>query len=92
VGCDFQFNVTTSGYPFPDLAHSALPDGLVWTSNGNGTATISGVPEAAGTTGVLLTASNVSGSTWQVLTIEAQPATPPNSNPPRVRTHGRHHW
>ena len=60
-----SFTITTTGSPTPVLSESgALPPGLVFVANNNGTATISGSPPA-GATGsyeVTITASNGVGS------------------------------
>src|SRR5215831_9110404 len=51
VGAAGSFSVTTTGVPKPTLTETgALPNGVTFTDNGNGTATLSGTP-AAGTTG-----------------------------------------
>lgn len=59
-----SFSVTTAGRPTPSLALAgALPTGVTFTDNGNGTATLAGTP-AAGTGAtypVTLTASNPAG-------------------------------
>jgi len=59
------FTVTTTGVPTPSLTETgALPNGVTFTDNGNGTATIGGTP-AAGTAGsyvITITASNGVGS------------------------------
>ena len=56
-----SFTVTTTGSPTPSLtATGALPSGVTFVGNGNGTATLSGTP-AAGTNGtysLTFTASN----------------------------------
>jgi len=60
-----SFTITTSGTPTPTLAESgALPPGLVFAANSNGTATISGTPAASltGTYYVTITATNGVGS------------------------------
>jgi parallel beta-helix repeat protein len=45
VGRAGSFTLTTTGFPAAALrASGALPAGLTWTDNGNGTATISGTP------------------------------------------------
>ena len=45
VGTPFSFTVTTTGVPVPALTESgALPSGLTFIDNGNGTATIAGTP------------------------------------------------
>ncbi|HWC81134.1 MAG TPA: putative Ig domain-containing protein [Pseudonocardiaceae bacterium] len=66
VGSAGTYTVTTTGYPAATITESgALPSGLTFTGNGNGTATIAGTP-AAGTAGsypVTLSATNSSGST-----------------------------
>ena len=74
AGKKFSFTVAASGYPFPKLSHSALPNGLRWTDEANGKASIWGVPLAssAGTTQVKLTASNAMGSSKQVLAISVE--------------------
>ncbi len=59
------FTVTTTGFPSPALAETgALPTGVTFTDNGNGTATLGGTP-AAGTAGaypITITASNGIGA------------------------------
>jgi uncharacterized repeat protein (TIGR01451 family) len=61
VGGNSSFTVTTDGYPTPALSElGALPAGVVFTDNGNGTAILGGTP-AAGTGGscpITITASN----------------------------------
>jgi len=47
VGQMGSFTVTTSGFPFAALSEiGALPAGVTFTDNGNGTATIAGTPAA----------------------------------------------
>ena len=64
VGSRGTFSVTTSGDPPVSLAESgALPAGVIFTDNGDGTATLSGKP-AKGTDGLFnlsITASSISG-------------------------------
>jgi len=79
VGSAFSFTVTTDGYPAPSVGQSGLPADLGFVDNGNGTATISGVPAAGdvGTYKVALTAVNGTGSANQTLTITvAKPLVP----------------
>ena len=61
VGAAGSFTVTATGVPTPSLSESgALPSGVTFVSNGNGTATLSGTP-ASGTAGayaITITASN----------------------------------
>jgi hypothetical protein len=75
VGTAGTFTVTTSGFPTPTLTGTgALPTGVTFTDNGNGTATIGGVP-AAGTQGaypLTITAQNgVSPPATQAFTLTA---------------------
>ena len=70
VGTSFSFTVSTTGYPSATISATGLPAGLSLTSNGNGTATISGTPTAAaGPVQVSLTATNALGNATQILTI-----------------------
>jgi hypothetical protein len=81
VGTATSFTVTAMGSPSPTLSISgALPSGLSFTSNGNGTATISGTPAqgTAGTYTLTLTASNGVGTpASQTLTITVTASTVP---------------
>ncbi len=52
MGSAGTFTITTTGFPLPAItATGALPAGVGFVDNGNGTATLSGTPDA-GTTGV----------------------------------------
>jgi hypothetical protein len=79
VGQAMTFTVTATGYPTASLTESgALPTGLSFTANSNGTATLAGTP-AAGTGGSrLLTvkATNAAGSATQSfrLAVDQAPA------------------
>ena len=61
VGANSSFTVTTTGVPKPALSETgALPSGVTFVDNGNGTATLSGTP-ASGTAGsfpITITANN----------------------------------
>jgi hypothetical protein len=74
IGSSGSFSVTTSGFPtVATITESgALPAGITFTDNGNGTATIAGTPTGTGNTyPVTLTASNgVSPNATQNLTIQ----------------------
>jgi hypothetical protein len=71
VHASFSFIVTTSGAPTPVLKESgALPKHLRFVDNGNGTATISGKPKAAGTTHITIKAIFGSGMSTFVVTQE----------------------
>ena len=48
VGTAGSFTVTTTGFPTPSLSETgALPTGVTFVDNGNGTATLAGTPAAA---------------------------------------------
>ncbi|MBO0838522.1 MAG: putative Ig domain-containing protein, partial [Actinobacteria bacterium] len=72
AGAAFTFTVTTTGLPAPKLTESgALPAGLTFTDNGDGTATIAGTP-AAGSGGsypITITAANAAGTVSQKFTL-----------------------
>jgi hypothetical protein len=72
VGAAFTDTVTTTGAPAPTITETgALPSGLTFVDNANGTATISGTP-AAGSGGsypITITATNASGTTTQAFTL-----------------------
>ena len=61
TGTGYSCSIDTSGFPDPSFIESdALPSGITFTDNGNGTATLSGTP-APGTGGIYpvsITASN----------------------------------
>src|SRR5262249_5690763 len=57
----FPFPITTTGLPAPTITQDgALPDGVNFVDNGDGTATLSGTPSAgtAGTYPLTITADN----------------------------------
>jgi autotransporter-associated beta strand protein len=62
AGTAADFTVTTSGYPLPSLSVSGtLPDGVTFTDNGDGTATLGGTPAPVGAKGdysLTITAAN----------------------------------
>jgi hypothetical protein len=72
VGSAFMTTVTASGAPTPALSEvGALPLGVTFTNNGNGTATIAGTP-AAGTGGsyaITITAKSTAGTATQTFTL-----------------------
>jgi hypothetical protein len=83
------FNVTTpaSGYPVASLSVAgALPPGMTFTDNGDGTAKLSGTSTAAGTFPLTITAANgVPGDATQAFTINVAGAAgndPPPPPPP----------
>ena len=72
------FTVTTSGWPVAGISTaSALPGGVTFADNGNGTATLSGTPTTTGIYPLTITASNgvVPNATQTfTLTVNAAPA------------------
>jgi large repetitive protein len=69
VGAPFTFTVTSTGEPDPALTYTgALPAGLTFTDNGNGTATIQGTSTDVGADfPIVITATNTSGTATQTL-------------------------
>ncbi len=81
VGTSGSFTVTTTGVPTPSIARGgvALPSGVSFTDNGDGTGTLSGTPDpgTGGTYAITFTASNVAGSSpvqTFTLTVRQTPA------------------
>ena len=73
VGNSYSETVTAIGYPIPTMTESgSLPSGLIFTDNGNGTATITGSPTAGsgGTYPITLNATNSSGVTTDNITLK----------------------
>ncbi len=95
VGTAGSFTVTATGTPTPTLTETgALPSGVTFVNNGNGTATLSGTP-AAGTGGsyaITITANNGVGTPATqslTLTVNQAPAiTSANSTTFTVGTAG----
>jgi hypothetical protein len=92
AGFPVNFLVTTTGSPAPSLSISSglLPDGLTFTDNGNGTATISGVPsfsisnECINNCGI--TASSTQGTVTQLFAINLAAAPAASLGPPTSAT------
>ena len=99
VGTPGTFAVTTSGFPLPTLAVGgvALPAGVTFVDNGNGTGTLSGTPAAGtgGTYAITFTATNTAGASAPqafTLTVNQAPAiTSANSTAVRRRHAGHVH-
>jgi hypothetical protein len=71
AGDSGTFTVTTRGFPAPSLTETGpLPAGVTFTDNGDGTATISGIPAAGGSYPILITATNAFGDASQSLTVK----------------------
>jgi hypothetical protein len=80
TGTSGTYTVTSTGYPAPALTESgALPSGLTFKDNGNGTGTISGTAASgtAGTYPVTLTATNASGTGSEAVTVTVTQAIGP---------------
>jgi CSLREA domain-containing protein len=81
VGTPGSFNVTATGVPTPALSESgSLPNGVHFTDNGNGTATLTGIPTVAGQFPITISATNgvqpaaMQTFTLTVLTANAAPS------------------
>jgi hypothetical protein len=71
AGDSGTFTVTTRGFPAPSLTETGpLPAGVTFTDNGDGTATISGIPASGGSYPILITATNAFGDASQSLTVK----------------------
>jgi hypothetical protein len=63
VGVSASFTVTATGAPIPALSVTgALPSGIAFVDNADGTGTFSGAPGTAGTYALTITASNGAGA------------------------------
>ena len=88
------FTVTTTGNPTPTLSNTgALPSGVSFTDNGDGSATITGTPAdgSAGPWPIMITATNgVSPDATQafILTVAAPAPTPTPSPSPQIPVGG----
>jgi streptogramin lyase len=72
AGSAFTMKITSKANPVASLSESgALPDGLTFTDNGDGTATIAGVPQpdSPGAYPITITATNPLGATSQTFTL-----------------------
>jgi hypothetical protein len=71
------FSVIASGSPTPSLTESgALPNGVTFTDNGNGTATLAGTSTAAGSYPITISATNAGSTATQSFTVSVNPVTP----------------
>ena len=68
-GQAFTFTFAASGYPVPSVTRTGTVRGLTYTSNANGTATLSGTPTTAGTYPLSITAKNSVGTVTQAFTL-----------------------
>src|SRR5207245_7207467 len=72
VGSGFNFTVRAKGFPAPTLTETgAIPQGLTWTDNGDGTATLAGAPGVAqgGVYKLTFTAASVIGTATKSFTL-----------------------
>jgi hypothetical protein len=77
TGTAGSFSVTTTGSPAATVTESgALPSGVTFTGNSNGTATLSGTPAAGsqGTYTLTITAKNSAGTATQTFTLTVNAA------------------
>jgi hypothetical protein len=85
LGYASSFTVTATGAPEPQLSESgALPSGLGFTDQGNGTALLSGTPTQVGTFSVTITASANGADATQTLQIAVDQ--PPTFTSPTTAT------
>ena len=71
-GATKPFAVTATGYPPPAFNETgALPAGVSFQDNGNGTATLSGNPTVSGLFSITIAATNVAGQATQSFTLTA---------------------
>ena len=78
-----SFTVTTTGYPTPSIHESgALPVGVTFVDNGNGTGKLAGTPTVGGTFNLVFSATNAVTTTTQnfTLTVAGLTVSPANLN------------
>lgn len=84
AGTFSSFTVTTTGPPIPSITESgALPTGVGFVDNGNGTATLSGTATVSGTFTITITAANgnpPNATQTFTLTVDQAPAITSASN------------
>jgi hypothetical protein len=83
VGAAGGFTILSSGSPTSALSESgALPNGIHYIDNGDGSAILTGTPTAGGTFNLTLSASNSAGNATQnfVLTVNGTANHPPTAN------------
>ena len=71
VGTAGTFTIGSKGFPFATFNSTTLPAGLTFTDNGDGTATISGTPQAgsSGSASITITANNPFGTATKTITL-----------------------
>ena len=92
VGSGFSFTVRAKGFPAPTLTETgATPQGLTWTDNGDGTATLAGAPGVAqgGVYKLTFTAASGYGTATQSFTLTVVQAPGMLSAPAATAVHGK---
>ena len=92
VGSGFSFTVRARGFPAPTMTETgAIPQGLTWTNNGDGTATLAGAPGVAqgGVYKLTFTAASVTGTATQSFTLTVNQAPAVISAPAATAVHGK---
>ncbi len=78
AGVSGTFTIKTAGYPLPSIMETGtLPAGMTFKDNGDGTATLTGIPTAGGVFPISFTAQNAPGNTAMqsfTLTVNQAPA------------------
>jgi hypothetical protein len=91
-GSGFNFTVKANGAPTPTMTEAgALPQGLTWVDNGNGTATLAGTPavDQGGVYKLTLSAANSIGTGTQAFTLTVDQAPAITSASTATATHGK---
>ena len=91
-GSGFSFTVKTTGAPAPALAEAgSLPQGVTWTDNGDGTATLAGTPgvDQGGVYKFTITATNSGGTASQAFTLTVDQAPAITSAATATVAHGK---
>ncbi len=91
-GSGFSLTVRAAGSPAPALTEAgALPQGLTWTDNANGTATLAGTPGVGqgGVYKLTFSAANTSGTATQPFTLTVDQAPAITSAAAATATHGK---
>ena len=92
VGSGFNFTVRAGGAPVPTLTETgAIPQGLTWTDNGDGTATLAGAPGVAqgGVYKLTFTAASVTGTATRPFTLTVDQAAGITSAPAATAARGK---
>jgi large repetitive protein len=89
VGSAFTYTVKATGSPTPAMAESGLlPPGVTWVDNGNGTATLAGVPDLGGSYKLAVSAASMLGTATQAFALTVDQAPAITSAATATATHG----